>query len=114
MFLVSRLPDFDQLYEALPDNRPLVICKYLGVSPQTLRRWRAAHDAPRIAKLAMYWESPWGAALVASTAQNGEMYAKQHAAGLLRENAALRVRIDRLESLGDFGSANQPLLLKAS
>ena len=109
MFLAGRLPSFEQLLGALPDQQPGAICKYLDITPQTLRRWRAAADAPRMAKLAMYWETPWGTSLVASTAHNGAMYARAEVDGLKRENSMLRGRIERLELLGDFGAANQPI-----
>lgn len=110
MFLASRLPSFDQLLSALPVSQPLEICKYLDVAPQTLRRWKAAHAAPRVAMLAMYWETPWGASLVASHAENGAMYARSESRSLQATNETLRLRIARLEALGDFGAANQPLL----
>lgn len=111
MFLAntSKLPGFAQLLDAMPDQRPLAVSQYLDIAPQTLRRWRAAQTAPRVALLAMYWESPWGVSLLSSTAQNGAMYARREVDGLKRENATLRGRIARLEALGNFGSANEPM-----
>jgi hypothetical protein len=110
MFLANRLPSFSQLIEALPEREPGQLCKYLDITHQTLRRWKAAQTAPRMAMLAMYWETPYGASLVNTTAHNGAMYARQEVCGLKAENAMLHARIARLEGLGNFGSANEPML----
>ena len=77
---------------------------------ETLKRWKAADHAPRAALLALFYESRWGYSLVATTAHNGEIFARQECDSLKRTNAALRVRIARLEALGNFESANDPIL----
>jgi len=110
MFRAPRqLPPLDLMLQDL--GAPAAdTARYLDVSLRTLRGWKARQQAPRPAMLALFWESSWGASLVASTAHNGAIYARGLADSLARENAALRARIARLEALGDFGAANSPMM----
>lgn len=108
MFLANHLPSLPQLLSGLPTQEPAAICKHLDITPQTIRRWKQAGQAPRMAALAMYYETPWGHSLINTTAHNGHMYERAHRQSLERENAMLRTRIARLESIGDFGAANDP------
>lgn len=110
MFLANHLPSLPQLLSGLPTQEPAAICKHLDITPQTIRRWNQAGIAPKMAMLAMFYETPWGHSLVNTTAHNGHMYARREVDGLRRENAMLRRRIARLEATGDFGAANAPLV----
>lgn len=110
MFRATHTPPLSYMLDDLLTRDPQVIAKHLGISPKTLARWQASDTAPRAAMLALFYETQWGANLIATTAHNGEMYARQEANGLKRENAMLRARIARLESIGNFGAANAPML----
>lgn len=110
MFRASHTPPLSYLLDDIFERDPKKVAKHLGVTVQTLERWKATDDAPRAALLALFYESQWGYSLVATTAHNGEMFARQEVEGLKRTNAALRVRIARLEALGNFESANDPIL----
>ena len=91
------------------EKNPTKVAKHLGVTVETLRRWKAADRAPRAAMLALFYESRWGYSLLYTTAFNAETDARQEVSSLKRTNDALRVRIARLESLGNFESANEPI-----
>ena len=109
MFRATHTPPLSYMLDDIFTRDPKKIAKHLGVSVQTLKKWKAADAAPRAAMLALFYETRWGYSLLATTANNGELFARQVSAGLERENAALRVRIARLEALGNFESSNEPI-----
>ena len=100
MFRANHTPPLNYLLDDLLTHDPVKIAKHLGVTVRTLARWQAADEAPRAAMLALFYETQWGYSLMHATAHNGEMFARQVADSLRRENAALRVRVARLERLG--------------
>lgn len=108
MFRATHLPPLSYLLDDLLTRDRAKIAAHLGVSVKTLARWQAADEAPRAVMLALFYETQWGYSLMYATAHNGELFARQKANALERENAALRVRVARLERLGDFGAANAP------
>lgn len=110
MFRATHTPPLSFLLDDIFERSPIKIAKHLGVSAATLKRWTVADHAPRAALLALFYESRWGYGLLETTAHNTALYATQETASLKRQNAALLVRIARLEATGDFGSANQPFL----
>lgn len=104
----ARMPAFSFLVGDMPGT-PAQVARFLGVSHRTLQRWSAAGHAPRAVMLALYWESRWGrSAMDAGLVNDARVYAGL-AGALERENATLRARIARLERLGGFGSANDPI-----
>ena len=110
MFRASHTPPLSFLLDDIFERDLSKVAKFLGVTPQTLKRWQRTDDAPRAALLALFYESRWGYSLMYTTAYNSEKNARQWCNSLTRENAALRLRIERLERLGDFGAANRPTL----
>lgn len=113
MFRATHTPPLSVLLDDLLTRDPAAIAGHLGISSATLRRYQQADQAPRAVLLALFYETRWGYSLTETTAHNGAMLARQEVAGLQRENAGLRVRIARLEAIGDFGAANAPGLLVA-
>lgn len=109
MFRATHTPPLSYMLDDLFVRDLKKVAKHLGVSVQTLKKWKAKDEAPRAALLALFYETQWGYSLVATTAHNGEMFQRQLADSLKRTNAALRVRIARLEALGNFESANEPI-----
>jgi hypothetical protein len=103
----SDLPSFDFLLDGQPAS-PQVAAVHLGVTRRTMANWQAAGDAPRAAKLALFYETKWGRGLVEAQALNDCRMAWQTVGILERENAALLVRVARLERIGGFGCANEP------
>lgn len=109
MFRAPRsLPSFGQLLDHLPGSDKHA-AKYLGVTPRTIARWRAANEAPRVYELALYWESHWGVAHVAADAHNAAVHHARTAAILQREVDRLRGVILTLEQNQGWDSANSPV-----
>lgn len=87
------------------------VARHLGLSPATFERYRKAEQAPRAVMLALFWESRWGRAYSDVDASNAASAQFQRAAGLERENAALRRQIASLEAMiaqGTGHAANAP------
>lgn len=110
MFRATHTPPLSYLLDDIFERDLSKVAKHLGVTLVTLKRWQRLDNAPRAALLALFFESRWGYSLMYTTAHNGEMRQRQLAQSLERTNAALRLRIERLEALGDFGAANAPSL----
>ena len=104
----TQLPPLSMLVDDLHGDRsPESIGRHLGVSGLTVRRWLKADQAPRAALLALFWETRWGLSALDAQADN---LVRLHVGlnnALRRENATLRRRIARLESLR-YGAANAP------
>lgn len=105
----KQTPSIEVLLDDLPTRNPVLVARHLGVTARTLARWQRTGDAPRLAFLALFWESRWGISAAHCEAVNGERVALGLARALERENETLRTRIARLEETGDFGAANAPL-----
>lgn len=104
------VPPFSMLLADLGNPQPRQIAKTFQVSERTARRWVKNDNPPFMVLLATYWLTSWGREEVHCEAENA---ARMHTGlyeALRRENAALKVRIQRLEDLGEFESANQPFL----
>jgi hypothetical protein len=110
MFRATHTPPLSTLLEDLLTSDPAAIARHLDVSTRTFERWKQADQAPRAALLALFYESRWGYSLLETTAYNGHAAERAWRQGLQRENAMLRTRIARLESIGDFGAANAPAM----
>ena len=110
MFRATHTPPLSYLLDDIFERDLGKVAIHLGVTPATLKRWQRHDNAPRAALLALFYESRWGYSLLYTTAHNGEMRYRQLAESLERSNAALQLKIERLERLGDFGAANAPTL----
>lgn len=108
----TQLPPLSILIDDLAGSRtPEAIANHLDVSALTVRRWMAQDGAPRAAMLALFFETRWGLSALDAHAVN---LVRTHVGlnmALRRENAALQRRIERLEALGGFGSANSPMFV---
>lgn len=110
MFRATQTPPLSYMLDDLLTRDDRAIARHLGISTRTLDRWRADDQAPRAAMLALFWETRWGYSQVDADLYNAAQVYRQESQGLQRLNAALRVRIARLEALGSFGAANAPTL----
>ena len=97
------------MLDDLPTRDAQRIARHLGITARTLATWQRSGNAPRLAHLALFWETRWGLSAAHCDAINGERVALGLARSLERENATLRARIARLEETGDFGAANAPV-----
>lgn len=105
----GQTPPIGVLLDDLPTADATRIARHLGVTARTLARWRSTGNAPRLAHLALFWETRWGLSVAHCDAVNGERVALGLARSLERECAMLRARIRHLEETGDFGAANAPV-----
>jgi hypothetical protein len=105
----TQTPPVDVMLDDLPTRDQARIARHLGVSARTLARWRASGNAPRLAHLALFWETRWGLSVVHCDAVNGERIALALARSLERERDELHARLDRVLELADFGAANAPM-----
>jgi len=105
----TQTPPFGVMLDDLPTADANKIARHLGVTARTLARWRATGNAPRMAHLALFWETRWGLSVAHCDAVNGQEVALGLARALERECAMLRARIRYLEETGDFGAANAPV-----
>jgi hypothetical protein len=104
------LPIWHTLLEDLGRPPAPRIAKALGLGVRTVHRYNAQGSAPRVVCLALFWLTRWGRSSVNAQAINDAVMAVQLAESLQREAKLLRQRIARLEAIGDYGSANAPLL----
>lgn len=102
-------PPLCVMLDDLPTADARQIARHLGVTARTLAQWQRDDSAPRVARLALFWETRWGLSVAHCDAVNGERVALGLARALERECAMLRARIRRLEETGDFGAANSPV-----
>jgi predicted site-specific integrase-resolvase len=110
MFRATNTPPLSYLLDDLLTRDLAAIAGHLGISVATLRRYKQAGQAPRAVLLALFYETRWGYSLMETTAHNGRMYAEQETRFARVQIEHLKAQITRLESLGDFGAANAPLL----
>lgn len=105
----AHVPPLAELVEQLGRPSAVDLARALGVTPRTVFRWQAS-EAPRVARLAVFWITPAGWSAHTSEAARQLADYRALADARARECAALRGRIERLETLGDFGSANRPTM----
>ncbi len=108
--LPSSVPSFSILLDDLGHPPPRVIARTFRVTEATVKRWIKTDNPPLAVLYATFWLTSWGRSTVHTEAENA---ARMHAGlyeCLRRQNQALLQKIDHLEALGQFGSANSPLL----
>lgn len=105
----GQLDGLDTILGNLPTRDQQAIALHLGITAHTLARWQRTGDAPRMARLALFWETPHGLAAANCEAVNGERVVRGLVRGLEGEVRDLRTRIAYLEEIGDFGAANAPI-----
>lgn len=75
----------------------------------TVKRWAKTGNAPRMAHLALFWESRWGLSVLDADIWNRETLRLGMIDALQRENAQLKAQLARLVALGSHGAANDAL-----
>ncbi|MEN9924379.1 MAG: hypothetical protein RL268_505 [Pseudomonadota bacterium] len=103
------LPALSVLLEDLGQPAPRQWARALGISERTAARWQAADDAPVMARLALFWVTRWGWSAVECEARFAVTTAHALCDSYRREIAALQAQVTRLQRLGGFGSANDPV-----
>lgn len=106
----QRLPVWHLILQDLCNPPAAGIARVLGVSPRTVYRWSADDSAPRVASLALFQFTSWGHSRIEAHAINSARVALGLADSLKRENEKLRTQVEHLNRLGQFHSANSPLI----
>lgn len=102
------LPALSQLLPDLGNPSPREIARYLDVTERTVYRWQATDAPPKAVRLALFWESSYGQSALDAELYNSVAVWKNLSESLNHEAQMLRVRIARLEKIGDFAAANAP------
>jgi predicted DNA-binding transcriptional regulator AlpA len=105
------LPPFAELADDVQCSRAVLACT-LGVSRSTLQRWIADDEAPRVARLAVFWLTRWGQSALDADAYNSAAMHASMARALRDELIAAQKQIARLRRALDAvpsGSANSPV-----
>jgi|GEM_PF-1178379 len=105
----TRLPHFQTLLDDTADARR--VARYLDVTENTVKRWAKTGNAPRMASLALFWETRWGQSLLDCDAWNRDQIRIGLVASLQAKVATLEAKIAHLVELGNFGAANDPLFV---
>lgn len=104
------LPAFSFLFDELGSPAPAALARHLGVTVRTVQRWIAADSAPRAVLLAMFWDTRYGRSAVECRAVNDAMQ-QAALARCHRDEARERLReLEHVLAVGNFGSANAPLV----
>lgn len=107
----TQTPHFSTLLDDLPTRDSRMIASHLGISTDTLARYRRTGNAPRAVHLALFWESRWGLSVLDCDIINRDRLRLGQIDALERENKALKAQLARLVALGSHGAANEPLWL---
>lgn len=99
---------------AKPDKE---VARWLGISVETLRRYKRNEQAPRPVMHALFFQTRWGLAQFDAEMHNSLMYANAEAAELRKRCKELEAIIQRLEA--EIGAnagtaANGPVFWKTS
>jgi hypothetical protein len=111
--LLRRLPDgvpsLSRLLSEIGSPSPFYLARAMQVPLETAEQWIVDDDAPRAVMLALFWLTKWGVSIIEAEAHNDAILQAQLAAASRMEAADLRVALERVERIADFGSANDPL-----
>lgn len=103
-----RLPEFSDLVSDL-NATPRDVAKCLDVGTSTVYHWLQTNNAPRPAKLALFWVSRWGLSTLDCELHNRAMVYEGLAQAMQRELWEQKRQFERLAAIGHYGSANDPL-----
>ncbi len=107
----TKVPPLSHILEDLNYPDAAEVAKFLNVHPATVHRWIREDRAPKTARLALYWLTPYARA----TIYHDEEHRAALHAGLVRalqeELQALKKEMARVLALADFGCANDVTLL---
>lgn len=97
LFSVERaprtVPTWDLILDDLGRPNAARIAKVLGIGRSTVYRWIEAHQAPKMACLALFWLTRWGHSEIHTSATNDAILTAQLARSLHEECQALRARL---------------------
>ena len=93
---------FARFYESLPSgskSKESEVCKFLEITPQTLRRYLTGKAKPPAPLVALLWhESPYGREALDEHSHRGMLYARGEARAAQEQADRLRARVHQLEA----------------
>lgn len=93
----AKMPHLLTMLDDIGDDK--AVARFLGLSQDTMRRYRKSGQAPRPVMYALYWETQWGIAVQDCELHNGLMLANGCIASLRRKNEQLQKQVAKLEAL---------------
>jgi hypothetical protein len=87
---------------------PKLVCKKLDVSERTVWRWLADDSAPKMAVLALYWETQYGISLI-DTERHHEIHLLRSRIKILEDQFVRAKDVITGMKLLNYGTANEPL-----
>lgn len=102
------LPTWAQMVDSVGSPQPRELARWLGLSERTIWNYHRSGQAPRSVMLALFWLTPWGDSALNTDRENEVKVLQSLSNAQGHEIAVLRLRIARLEQIGDFGCANAP------
>ena len=93
---------------AKPDKE---VARWLGISVETLRRYKRNEQAPRAVMHALFFQTKWGLGQFDAEMHNSLMYANAEIAELRKQCKKLEAIIEKLEAEIELstGAANAPI-----
>lgn len=106
----AKLPHLHTILDniGLSDNQ---VAHFLGVCPNSVKRWRKLGQAPRAVMLALFWETSWGRSAADCEADQFAKLQFMRAKMLERKVAELEATVSKLQAQLDketSGAANSP------
>ena len=105
------LPYWRTLMDDLCNPPAERVARVLGLGLRTVERYNATGYAPRHVCLAVFWLTRWGRSAVHAQATNDAALMASYVQALSSHAEALASQVEHLLSVGEFGSANEPLTL---
>lgn len=103
------VPALSALLDDLGHPAPRVWARALDISERTAWRWQATDDAPRTARLALYWVTSIGWSEHQAEGLFALNTTRQLCEAYRRQIAALQAQLAIVQRLSDCGSANDPV-----
>ena len=100
------LPYWHAMMDDLCQPPAARVARVLGLSVRSIHRYNATGYAPRHVCLAVFWLTRWGRSAVHAQATNDALLMAGYVGSLERRSQELCAQVERLLSIGDFGSAN--------
>lgn len=106
----TQLPPLSLLLDDIGSPGADRLAKTFAVSRAEAMSWLRNDQAPRAVMLSLFWLTRWGRSVISAEATNDAAMAYGRCRALERELETERDRTRRLLQLGNFGSANAPML----
>lgn len=90
------IPAFSTLVDDLVTRDFKKIARHLGITPDTLKKWYQSDSAPRMAYLAIFWETRWGLSIIDCHITNRDRLRLGLIDALKCENKTLKLQIAEL------------------